>query len=453
MQPRTIARGTAHSEKYFGKFCIIRETFTAQAGLFYCRQHQLQPFGKSLAAIVKRGARGARWESEQTQSRKQKRNMRMKQRKLNQYESLENRICLTVSAAVTDAGNLLVSGDADGPVEIRALGDGAFSVTDGDSVEEVTGVTGGIHLRITDAEPVDDGGGDGGGDGGDGTPVEPTATLTDEIPPADPANEDSVVIDLGGESVERIFASLGSGDNSLVIQNGSVLQSLAYRGGPHDDSLVLAEGATVGGHMGARMGHGDNGVRVAGDVDGSVHVRSGSGDDSVQIGTEATVGRRVSARLGSGDNTLVHSGDIGGSLRVAAGDGDDTVGVREGATVGRSLVARLGAGNNDLGIAGTVDAFFRYYGRDGEDTVRVGETGSVGRSAFVRLGTGDNTLGISGSIGRHLLVGSGNAEGEDTIEIAEDAVGGRTLIHYGGGQGDGGDNTNVRSTIRARLRR
>ena len=46
---------------------------------------------------------------------------KMKRRNFNQFEALENRICLTVSASLTDGGDLLVEGDADGPVEIRAL--------------------------------------------------------------------------------------------------------------------------------------------------------------------------------------------------------------------------------------------------------------------------------------------------------------------------------------------
>ena len=387
----------------------------------------------------------------------------MKRRSLNQYEPLENRICLTVSAAVTDAGNLIVSGDADGPVEIRALDAETFTITDGDTVQEVTGVTGGIRVRITDAEPVDDGGEDGGGDDG-GTTTRPTLALADELPPADPANDDSVLIDLGGESVDRICASLGSGNNSLVIRNGSVTGSIGYRGGPHDDSLTLAEDASAGRHISARLGHGNNDVHIAGDVAGSVNVRTGHGDDSVRIGANSEIGRNAVAHLGAGTNSVGVGGAIGGGLHVGGGAGDDSVGVGENATIGRSLSAHLGAGNNNVGIAGSVDGFFHYHGGGGDDSLRIAETGSVGRSAFVRLGTGANSFIVNGSIARHLLLASGNAEGEDTIDIAEDAVGGRTIIRYAGGhgpRGDGGNDdgtggdtgTNARRDFRAGIRR
>ena len=56
--------------------------------------------------------------------------------------SFEERICLTVAAAVNDAGSLHVRGDADGPVTIVATGENTFDVTDnGETIGTFEGVT------------------------------------------------------------------------------------------------------------------------------------------------------------------------------------------------------------------------------------------------------------------------------------------------------------------------
>ena len=46
------------------------------------------------------------------------------------FEALENRLFLAVTASVTDGGDLVVEGDADGAVEIVAVSEGAYRVTD-----------------------------------------------------------------------------------------------------------------------------------------------------------------------------------------------------------------------------------------------------------------------------------------------------------------------------------
>jgi len=65
----------------------------------------------------------------------------MSQRKPRRFESLENRLCLSVSAAVT-GGDTLVQGDADGAVEIVAVSPGALPVTDDVRIELETSVAG-----------------------------------------------------------------------------------------------------------------------------------------------------------------------------------------------------------------------------------------------------------------------------------------------------------------------
>jgi len=46
----------------------------------------------------------------------------------NTFESLEKRLALAVTASVSAGGDLLVSGDADGPVVITSTGNGGFTL-------------------------------------------------------------------------------------------------------------------------------------------------------------------------------------------------------------------------------------------------------------------------------------------------------------------------------------
>ncbi len=130
-------------------------------------------------------------------------------RNFRRFEALENRLCLSVSVAVND-GDLVVSGDADGAVEIVAVGAGAYRVTDNGVLiadeSTLTGVTDDIHIQL-----------------------EETIAGTN----------DTVTIDLGGETVDRIYAQLGDGDNSFELTNGTAA-GITYRGGDGIDSVSLS---------------------------------------------------------------------------------------------------------------------------------------------------------------------------------------------------------------------
>ena len=73
------------------------------------------------------------------------------QRRLHRLELLEGRLCLSVSASVSD-GNLIVKGDADGPVVITAVSAGAYTVTDnGVTIADsttLTGATGSVKINL-----------------------------------------------------------------------------------------------------------------------------------------------------------------------------------------------------------------------------------------------------------------------------------------------------------------
>jgi hypothetical protein len=330
--------------------------------------------------------------------------------KRRKFEVLENRFCLAVTAMVTDGGDLIVEGDADGAVKIVAVSEGTFRVTDNGVViaDETTlqGVTDDIRIRLdTDAED----------------------------------NNDVVTIDLAGQSVDRVYANLGDGDNSFELTGGTA-HGLVYRGGDDNDGVAL--GGTIESRALVSLGDGDNDLMVTGEV-GSLAVCGGDGADMVAIAATAILSRSVSTKLGGGDNSFTHNGTIEGRLLVSARDGADTVSVAEGATIGGTAKIALGDGDNSTTVAGTIDGNLAYHGGDGNDSVTLAETASIADSFHARLGEGDNSVTHAGTVGGDFRVVSANAD--DTVDITDTAViGGETDLglgeqHEGRGRCRGGN--------------
>src|SRR4051812_33156663 len=128
-------------------------------------------------------------------------------------EELERRACPAVTAALSNDGDLVVSGDADGPVEIVAQDADTYQVTDnGVVVGTVDGVKDDIRIKLS-----------GTGSGAD----------------------DTVTIDRAGQAVDQVMADLGAGANSLTVQGGTVHGRLRYTGGSGADTLHLASTADL----------------------------------------------------------------------------------------------------------------------------------------------------------------------------------------------------------------
>jgi hypothetical protein len=181
------------------------------------------------------------------------------QRRLHRLELLEGRLCLSVSASVSD-GNLIVKGDADGPVVITATAAGVFTVTDnGVTVADattLTGVTGNIRINL-----------------------EQTTKGTD----------DTVTVDLGSQTVDAVYANLGSGTNSFELTGGTA-SKLYYRGGSGNDTVQIDSTVTGGAYV--ELGGGDNGLTVNSEV-GRLGVSGGSGVDSVSLASTSIVDHGV----------------------------------------------------------------------------------------------------------------------------------------------------------------
>jgi hypothetical protein len=320
------------------------------------------------------------------------------------FEVLEARRALAVTAAVTD-GDLIITGDADGAVEVVAIGDGSYQVTDNGTLiadeTTLTGVTDDIRIDIDDTAGADN----------------------------------SVVVDLSAQttqSVDRIYADLGNGANTLQLVGGTVT-SLDFRGGSGGDAVDI--GTEVTGLASVRLGAGENSLAVNAEL-GHLHVKGGSDADAVTIA--AAVNGHVHANLGGGDNTFVLDSTVAGHLLVHTGSGLDTVTLTEASSVDRNVMLWLGAGDNSATLAGAIGGSLKYSGLDGNDILTTEATADIADNLFARLGAGDNSVTHNGSVGGDFRVTSANEN--DVVTIAETAViGGEQSITLGqqGGNGRG----------------
>ena len=367
----------------------------------------------------------------------------MRRRTALDFQKIEDRLCLTVAAGLTDGGALWVHGDADGPVEIVASGEQTFDVIDaGQNVATVENVETNILVRIDQGR--------------------------------DTSADNRLRIDLGDQSVDNVLVRLGNGNNNFSITgdepvdrvlyhggNGadqtlvdvdtefmvemlmragddSFLQTgdanrVRFHGGEGNDRLRLDADATVR-FLGAGMGHGNNGVNIEGDVEQRLHVRGGENSDHVNIDSQADIGGLATINLGHGNNRMSVAGTIDGSLLVRGGNGMDDIRLTEDAHVGRNLGVVLGAGENHLRLAGAVGDNVYYRGFGGDDSLRIGETGEIGGSVRVLLGAGDNGFHHAGQIDGNLIVLSKNASDQFVVSGNVD---GRIFLGPGD-QGGGG---------------
>ncbi len=255
---------------------------------------------------------------------------RMTRRRLRGIEGLETRRVLAAAISVVD-GSLLVEGDAEGEIAIVDLGDGTLQVTEsgagtdgGDLVEVVEGVSDDILIHLD---------------------------------PSGVGADDAVSIDLSANSVavDSIFAALGSGDNTVSLDGGTISGDLVVAAEEGNDAVVIGGEATVQGNVEAVLGEGDNTLAVDGDIEGDLAACNGDGDDSIAIGEQSEIGGDVRIGLGDGENSVDVAGQIAGDLNLRGGVDDDTLTVLAEAIVAGNVNASLGDGENTTTIDGTVE--------------------------------------------------------------------------------------------------
>ena len=82
--------------------------------------------------------------------------------------------------------------------------------------------------------------------------------------------DNTVTLDLGTQAVEKIYADLGDGTNSLSVTGGSAT-SFKYDGGSGADTVSLT--TPVSGYADVKLGNGDNSLTVNGTVGNLVCAR------------------------------------------------------------------------------------------------------------------------------------------------------------------------------------
>ncbi len=352
-----------------------------------------------------------------------------------EVESLEPRVCLALEVALE--GNwLAISGETIGPVEVK--------------VEQMP-----VESGTAPAYVISHNGNE------IGAPIfldEASAGVQLQLGDS----SDQVTVDLGGESVSKIYADLGRGDNSLTLINGEVTESLTVRGGDQADKVRLPNSAAVNGLVHLALGEGENLIDIAGAV-GLVVVEPKGGSGTLELDTTAVVDQ-LFARIGQGDETATLAGTMahaaqtsdsydafqfagsarhGQTVRDAGylqGLATDTashaevlLGQRDNSTVTTSTAAGAAPiGGVDLGAdaaelpASTIESSVRPRRTSG-GTVAIATAAVVGGKLAAQLANGDNALSPQGVVGNNLIVVTINPKESVSIKVEGEVVD-KTLI-------------------------
>ena len=303
-----------------------------------------------------------------------------KRRRL-EYQTLEDRLCLTAVANVNHHGVLHVVGNADGLVSVEATGSNTFDVSD-DSVS-LGSFEGVQRIWIS----------------------------------LDRHNGDSntVNVNLHSEIVDGVFAALGGGENEFNVQGDQAIGRVDYHGGHGVDTVnVNVETTRI---VYSRLHGGNDVINVSEDAN-RIRLRGGGGDDVLSIGPMSNV-NFVGAIMESGDNEVNVAGHVAQSLYVSGGHQDDIVRLAEGSST-RYMQVNLGHGKNVVNVAGEITNNFYYRGGDHADTIRLTAASNV-RTVAVDLGHSQNLpnqLFLNGSV-QNLFVSAGH--GVDSIVFSETA--------------------------------
>jgi hypothetical protein len=267
-------------------------------------------------------------------------------------EKLEGRELMAVDISVVN-GDLYIKGTASGEIAIVDLGDGTLQITESgagaDGSEVVTvesGVSDDIIIRLDS----------------DGS-----------------STNDIVTVDLSAASlaVDKIFASLGEGDNSFSILGGTIGGTVAYSGRSGSDTVSIAKGVVVEGNLLAALGDGENSLSMDGALGRSLGVRGGVDADSVSLGNDSVVAGLAMLLLGDGDNSVEVSGEIDKSLCLQSGSGDDTLTLTESALNEGSVTARLGSGSNSASVDGVIGGDLAIVSLNQEDELVVADNAVI----------------------------------------------------------------------------
>lgn len=303
--------------------------------------------------------------------------MNRKTRSVTDYQKLEDRVYLAVTASVTPSGSLSVRGAADGDVEITNVGFRQYLVTDnGVDIATLNGVSRNMVVNLDS-----------------------------------PGEQNNVVrIDLMDAVFENIVVELNSGDNDFQITGTGEARRVIYRGGNGDDTVVVnvdTEQITS-----VAPGGGVNSFTALANSN-RFRFRGGGNNDTVTLGSAAAPGafeaNYAGIVLGNGQNVFSSYAIINTQQFVRGGDHADTI---LSFTVSGSALFPLGTGNNVLRLDGTYDNLFVRGGNDADAVFFFPSAVVNGRVGLILIG-GDDFVRVDGTFNTDFFFNS--TDGNDQV--------------------------------------
>ncbi|VTS08750.1 beta strand repeat-containing protein [Tuwongella immobilis] len=203
---------------------------------------------------------------------------------------------------------------------------------------------------------------------------------------------DTVLLDLGGGYTGQVVGNLGTGDNALTINNGTLTGNITVISGNGNDSLNLD--SNIKGVAVFNLGNGDNTFahKVGLNITGTLALYGGSGNDTIVSNGLTTTSRLVVA-FGNGENTIaLENTTVNGTLGIGGGLGTDSV-LLDNVTV---------AGDTSIQLVGGSD-----------DTALIAKSQLLGNLTTVAVN--DLTLGGASSVAKSFLIYGGNTRNDVTI--------------------------------------
>ena len=297
------------------------------------------------------------------------------------YENLEARKLLATTAGVMD-GDLYLSGEADGEIEIVAVTESTFRVSD-------NGVT------IADESTLDN--------------------VTDDIRInlRTDSSDNTVSLNLEGTELDMVYANLGDGDNFLELTGGEA-SKIIFRGGVDNDTIEINSAVESAAYF--RLGDGDDSVQLNGEIS-RVGIIGGDGNDSVSLEGESTLDR-VYMNLGEGDNLATLNGEVDGNVRIRTNQGDNEISFSDTSIVTGQVRITTDDGSNLIFVNGTIEGELRLHASDGDDSLEFAET-AFADSIHAKLGDGENYVLIEGTVENEVNIVSLNED--DIFEVKDTA--------------------------------
>lgn len=259
-------------------------------------------------------------------------------------EALEEKVCLTATVAITD-GTLLVSGEADGPIEISMNESQQMQVTDNgivlDSFSDV------VHLGIE----LDSG----------------------------ETSDAEVVLDIATNNVIDVNISLGNGTNSFTLVSGQVDGNLTYWGleSTGSDTVIFQAASNVIGNVVLELGDGGDTVELHGEIGGDTEVHGDDGDDTATVGVTGDLGGTLLLAMGEGTNSFTSNSEIG-QVYYFGGTDADIVTLSATSEVQADARLSVSGGENAINVLGSVTGMLTVVGANDEESVTIDENASVG---------------------------------------------------------------------------